>query len=788
LEGQVISAGRLEITTVIGCKMNCLYCPQRLFIGRYCAEKRPLQMSLETFKSCIDKVPEAVRIDFSGMSEPWQNGNCAKMMRYAADTGHAISMYSTLVGMTDRDFELIKDIPFDNFTIHFPDAQQNSKIPIGPDYVGMLKRVLDHFQGESMLNRVGGSCHGGLHDEIKALIPQDLYSDMTSFGINFRMIDRAGQLEMEELSHHFQKGKIKCNLCNRQLNHNVLLPDGSVLLCCMDYGMEYVLGNLLTGCYTDLFTNGVHREIVQLMDNEESELICRRCHHVGAWTSTCKMLPVENVKESVQSPLKFAAYLAERHGKAHVAVQSPNETISFSLKEARESVIFVPDIIPYMQIPAALEGLRRGMEESPSAVILAHGLPPEGAGQVEGILTSAGIRIDFCGTIGKGQEINDWLFLLSNSKAPLLEDAPSDFKVLAIVSSYNEVDVIESVISDLIRQGVDVYLVDNWSDDGTFEAAEQFLGKGLAAMERFPEAGPTPTYNWTEILQRKETVSRSFDANWYIAVDGDELRESPWPGVKLRDALYIVDRSGFNCIDHTVIDFRPIDNRFEAGDDLRRTFQFFEFGTRTGHFIQIKGWKKTIHSVGLAASGGHAVQFPDARIYPYKFLLRHYPLRSQEQGYKKVVLERKPRWNSAERANGWHTHYDNYHEMEQFLWDKVSLTCFDNNFHREYLMERLSGVGIDDWALQRDTELAALKLISRLDESKKSTEALFAAFSDPHDVLTGLENDLLKNYRDSAIQCGNASLANTLCNLLSISETTRRSAASSTNCGSTNTI
>jgi len=56
---------------------------------------------------------------------------------------------------------------------------------------------------------------------------------------------------------------------------------------------------------------------------------------------------------------------------------------------------------------------------------------------------------------------------------------------------------------------------------------------------------------------------------------------------------------------------------------------------------------------------------------------------------------------------------------------------------------------------------------------------LIAAFSNPHDILTDLENDLLINYRDSAIQNGNASLANTLCILLSISETTKHSGADS---------
>ena len=41
--------------------------------------------------------------------------------------------------------------------------------------------------------------------------------------------------------------------CSRKFKQSVLLPNGDVLLCCMDYGMKHVLGNLLKSEYTSLF-------------------------------------------------------------------------------------------------------------------------------------------------------------------------------------------------------------------------------------------------------------------------------------------------------------------------------------------------------------------------------------------------------------------------------------------------------------------------------------------------------------------------------------------------------
>ena len=77
----------LEITTKIGCDINCKYCPQKLLISRYFSENidRPVFMSFETFKTCIDKVPTDVKITFAGMSEPWLNQEFTKMFSYASE-------------------------------------------------------------------------------------------------------------------------------------------------------------------------------------------------------------------------------------------------------------------------------------------------------------------------------------------------------------------------------------------------------------------------------------------------------------------------------------------------------------------------------------------------------------------------------------------------------------------------------------------------------------------------------------------------------------------------------
>ena len=52
---------------------------------------------------------------------------------------------------------------------------------------------------------------------------------------------------------HMEHGdkKMTCN-CTERLYHNVCLPNGDVSLCCMDYGLKYIIGNLLTQEYDDI--------------------------------------------------------------------------------------------------------------------------------------------------------------------------------------------------------------------------------------------------------------------------------------------------------------------------------------------------------------------------------------------------------------------------------------------------------------------------------------------------------------------------------------------------------
>ena len=262
-----------------------------------------------------------------------------------------------------------------------------------------------------------------------------------------------------------------------------------------------------------------------------------------------------------------------------------------------------------------------------------------------------------------------------------------DFTVTAIVATYNEEDVIGQVVADLVRQGVQVYLLDDGSTDGTVAEVEPWAGRGVVGIERRPAAA---TGSWAAILRRKEELARELDADWFLHQDADELRESPWEGLSLYGAIRRVDRLGYDAIDFQVLDFQPTGEEWKAGDDLRASFTHWS-AAQPDDKLQVKAWRKTA-DVDLVSSGGHEARFPGRRVCPLRFLSRHYPVRSQAHGERKVFRERLSRLAEETQERGWHVHYQRFAPGTSFVRDPATLTRFDADAVRFALIENHRGV------------------------------------------------------------------------------------------------
>ena len=261
-----------EITTCIGCSVACKYCPQKILTRKYQGNR---MLQFESFKLAIDKVPKDRMIAFSGFSEPFLNPNCADMICYAHELGHPIMLATTLVGMTMHDFEKIKHIPFHIFTLHLPDKVGNANIPMTDEYFELLDAVLDArkiVDGKEQPLIGKANCQGEIHPLIKKRVAGRTM-------IFAELADRAGNLEPDNIIHSIGtlSGCIYCNY-SPSLDNNVMLPNGDVVLCCMDFGMRHILGNIFTQSFEEIRTSP-NLQMVRngLVHSEGADVLCRHC-------------------------------------------------------------------------------------------------------------------------------------------------------------------------------------------------------------------------------------------------------------------------------------------------------------------------------------------------------------------------------------------------------------------------------------------------------------------------------------------------------------------------------
>lgn len=255
-------AANLEISTVVGCRMNCDYCPQKVHVRNYFQKSGTAKMAFNDFAYMLDKVPRSVEIMFAGMAEPWLNPDCTDMVTNAFRAGFKVGVYSTLYGMSEYDVQVLAGLPFQYFTLHLPDADGIMKLPIDLHYL----RVLEKFIGLIPCNKM---VVGKLHPYVEKITGPVADHSMGLFS-------RAGNIKTLAITP--KKGKLECSACGPKIDHNVLLPNGDVLLCCMDYAQQHVIGNLMTMKYEELFESEAYQTIQKGLDGDESiRIACRSC-------------------------------------------------------------------------------------------------------------------------------------------------------------------------------------------------------------------------------------------------------------------------------------------------------------------------------------------------------------------------------------------------------------------------------------------------------------------------------------------------------------------------------
>jgi organic radical activating enzyme len=250
----------IEISTVATCAIRCSYCPQDK-LGK--AYHGPKQLTLELFGRCLDNLTPGDAIYFAGFVEPALNPRLTDMIRLCLDRGHRTRLYTTGRGLSVEQAGAIAQMPLDLINLHLPDAQGH--LSHRPETVPVLDALAKGPAVEVM------AMDNTPHSDVV-----HLWNSLTkNMG---QMHDRAGNLDNQHLSPFVsahKPGPIRCRVAP-QLDHSVLLPDGRLALCCMDYGLAHIVGELSQKPYSEIIRGKAIAEIRQ-RQLDGRDVLCRRC-------------------------------------------------------------------------------------------------------------------------------------------------------------------------------------------------------------------------------------------------------------------------------------------------------------------------------------------------------------------------------------------------------------------------------------------------------------------------------------------------------------------------------
>jgi len=261
-------SGTLEITVEVPCVNGCRFCPQGKLRKLYTDDQK--SMTYDNFVKILDTVPTDVRVDWSGFCEPFQNRNVSAMMKYAAKKGHPMVLYTTLAGFGLTQLSDLIDVKFDLIMIHIPDEENGYSV----EYESNFINALDVFRNVYNENEIQYMAMGKVSDVIKQHIdPVKIqYPTMLSRGSN--------NLDMDVPK---KNGSVRCTIASKDFDHNVVLPNGDVYLCCMDYSLEHKLGNLIETSYDEIVLGEALNGIKYSAENG-GDILCRKCE----WGGICE--------------------------------------------------------------------------------------------------------------------------------------------------------------------------------------------------------------------------------------------------------------------------------------------------------------------------------------------------------------------------------------------------------------------------------------------------------------------------------------------------------------------
>ena len=284
----------VEISAVKHCSIRCTYCPQDQLLKSSNNEKNSSNLTLEKFKHYLNNLPkEYLSIYWTGYSEPCLNKNLPEMVEYAYNLGIKQGISTTLVGH-NRCIDYLSTTKAINkeLMLHLPDNDGNMEtgaLKVNEKYLSKLKLIISSFdnrKSEKLLTMcLGNKYHKSIESLIRSMGKSYLIKCDENFytrtgNINIKDFNNYSSFNLYNLINSIKKRPIKSlkkfkhiikkNILSKikyiidiktntyycsfkRLNQPVVLGDGKMNICCQDYNLSCIVGDLNNNHYDDIY-------------------------------------------------------------------------------------------------------------------------------------------------------------------------------------------------------------------------------------------------------------------------------------------------------------------------------------------------------------------------------------------------------------------------------------------------------------------------------------------------------------------------------------------------------
>lgn len=262
-----------EIQTSTMCNFSCLFCPV------HSKPRRKEIMPLKTFESIIFKIlryPYSKIVTFDFYNEPTIDKLFVDRLKVLKGTRLKLKLNTNASGINKT---LLKEIVNSNVV-----GRININIPsLDQDY---YNRLTNFANLEIILRNIADLIETGI--DIGIIVNGNIKENKRHYEKLKRKYGKSQNVTVYNNITHNRAGNVKhlvgTYLENRGCEvflHNMIIGiDGSILLCCMDYNRQYILGNILNTEVEEILVSKTYvkeKKKIFWAEDTDGEYLCRKC-------------------------------------------------------------------------------------------------------------------------------------------------------------------------------------------------------------------------------------------------------------------------------------------------------------------------------------------------------------------------------------------------------------------------------------------------------------------------------------------------------------------------------